>query len=171
MGRKIRTCLLILISCVSVVFLSSCSGTPEIEDVIIEFWMSSDGGVTYSQNVFEHPGFGSVYMKLRVQIHTNRNRASFHAVTLSIGQSENIDARIIGGPPVNPRRVLADTLYDFTARGISNNDGYTDLFVEFLSFGEGRIEMIVEFDSSVPDAYNRRHTVIMNGSQSPPRAR
>jgi len=133
--------------------------------------MSSDGGQTYTQGVFEHPGFGSVYMKLRVQVHTNRNRASFHSVTLSIGQSENIDARIIGGPPVNPRRILNDTLYDFTARGARDNDGFTDLFIEFISYGEGRIEMIVEFDNTVPDAYDRRHTVIMVAPQSTPTRR
>ena len=171
MKKRIWVFFLTFIILVSTLSLTSCSGTPEIEDIIVEFWMSSDGGETYSQGVFEHPGFGSVFLKLRIQIHTNKTKASFHNVTLSIGESENIDARIIGGPPVNPRSVLSDTLYDFTTRGVKDNDGYTELFVEFLSYGEGRIEMLVEFDSSVPDGYNRKHTVIMQGSQAPPTAR
>jgi len=171
MKKRIQFLFLIFIILINILCFISCSRNPEIEDIIVEFWMSSDGGETYSQGVFEHPGFGSVFLKLRVQIHTNKKKASFHNVTLSIGESENIDARIIGGPPVNPRSVLSDTLYDFTTRGVKDNDSYTELFVEFLSYGEGRIEMLVEFDRSVPDGYNRKHTVIMQGSQSSSTAR
>ena len=96
MSRKIKIYFLAFLFCLAVFPLSSCSRTPDVEDIIVEFWTSSDGGQTYQKDVFEHPGFGSIFLILKIQIHTDRNRASFHTATLSIGESENIDARIIG---------------------------------------------------------------------------
>ena len=72
--------------------LSSCSREVTVENVEIEFWVSGDGGETYTQGDFIFRGwYTPVYMMLRVKIDTDGRRATFPSVTFIIYNSETID--------------------------------------------------------------------------------
>ena len=163
MRKKIRICLLILLQCAILLFLSSCSGSAAtVEDVNVEFWYSNDGGVTYFQGDGYHRGWGeSFFMKLRVQVHTDSNKATFPTISLYIGDSDNISAYIIGGAVVTPRIYYSYIKYDFTARAVKNNDKFTELFVEFIPHRPGIIEMEVEIthNDNRLDEFKKKHTL------------
>jgi len=170
MFKLIVRCSSVLLAIAIVLTLSSCKGEKvEIENIKVEFWMSNDGGKNYSQYVFEQPAFGHVYLKVRIQIETNSKKASFYPVTLYVGYSEHILAYVIGGTTVEHRNTISIQAYDFYARGVENNDGYTELFIEFMSLGEGDGQLQVEFDKSVQhDNYNYIHPIKFVGSRNSP---
>ena len=147
--------------------LTSC-GSARIENIIVEFWMSNDGGVTWTQRTFEQPAFQSICLKVRVRVSANRNRASTHAVTLRIDDSEHITSRVIGGPYVNPRSTVSAQFYDFIVRGVRDNEYFTELYVEFMSRGEGTKHMHLEFIDLDTNVYDRIHTLNIVGSRTSP---
>jgi hypothetical protein len=129
------------------IIIASCDRTITVEDVIVEFWFSNDGGVTYFQGDGYHRGWGSsFFMKLEVQVHTNSKRTVFPTVSLQIGNSNNISSHIIGGSTVNTREGTFGTVYDFTTPAVKNNDNFSELFVEFIPDRPGDIEIYVEFE-------------------------
>ena len=162
MKKKICNCFLLLILITIISTLSGCKET-EITDVNVEFWMSIDNGETYSTVIFEFPEPGNpICLKLRIQIQTNKKKEIFPQVTLFISNSEHVEAHILGGPSIMPRLLLSTyTIYDFTARGVKDNDQFTEVYVEFIPYEEEKIEIYVEFDDSVPDAYSRKGTLIL----------
>ena len=162
MKKKISRLLSICILIGVVLLTSSCSRAVIVEDVVVEFWYSNDGGLTYFQGDGYHRGWEySFYMKLRVQVHTDSNRAVFPTVSLHIGDSDNISAYIIGGPVVNPRRGLSSIIYDFSSRAVMNNNNFTELFVEFIPHRPGTIRMEVEFelDGNRLDEFKTYHSL------------
>ena len=168
MNREIVRLLSVLLSAIFILSLISCgSSRPNIENAIVEFWMSNDGGVTWTQRTFEQPAFGSIYLKVRIKVSTNRNRSSTHTVSLRINNSENINSRIIGGPVVNPRSILTAQIYEFTVRGTRNNEDFTELYVEFMSLGEGIKRMYLEFTDAESTVYDRVHQIRIVGSRIP----
>jgi len=162
--RKILFKLLQILILISLILSwTACKNKPiTVDDVIVEFWFSNDGGETYFQGDGYHRGWdSSFYMKVRIQVHTDSDKATFPTVSLHIGDSENITAYIIGGPVVNPRRGLSSIIYDFNTRAIKYNDNFTELFVEFIPHKPGPIEMEIEFEfnGKVLDNFKVKHGI------------
>ena len=170
MKKKIYYYLLLFILFISMVFIFTLFDFKEIEftDVYAEFWVSNDNGKTYvNGDFFELPEPGNpVHLKLRIQAHTNKNKAIYPQVSLSISDSEHIDARIVGGPTITPRGVLsANIIYDFTIRAEKNNKEFFEVYMEFMPHSEDKIDIYWEIDG-VSDNYNRKGTLILREKSS-----
>jgi hypothetical protein len=75
-------------------------------------------------------------------------------VTLTLPDIDAIDAYIVGGPVVYPRKGVSNVSYDFMTRAIKDNQQFSELIIEFIPYCAVEFKVSVIFDDSIAPEYN-----------------
>lgn len=135
-----------------------------------DFFYSKDAGHTYGNGTKEYEIGGTVYMKVKIIVSTNKADVESVGVKLTIPKITAVDARYVKG---NQRITsTTDALLDVTtwefSVSASKNPQEWEIVFQFIPNAESDVKIELTFDDKIDEMYDRMDTVFFVAAEEEP---
>jgi hypothetical protein len=150
--------LLVLVLTLGLVASVGCSGLPFFGanyTARTGFYYSNDKGHSYGNGTKEYTTGETVYMKVICEVTSDKDETSQVTATLSIPNSEAINATYMDGQVITPVSDAANnvTTYEFTINA-SKEPTQVECVIQFKPTIAGTVSMTLAYDDKVDAAYD-----------------
>lgn len=148
---------------VSMMSLSGCSNLPFIKakyTATTDFFYSSDKGHSYGNGTKEYAVGETVYMKVLMEVTSNKKKTSQVVAVLTIPNSDAVDAKYMDGQIITPNSdpVNNVTTYEFTVNA-SNEPQQVECVIQYKPNAVGTVPMTFVYDDNLDSTYDKQNTL------------
>ena len=163
MKRILKKITIAMVLIISLVALTACASLPFSKTTYAaktDFFYSNDKGHSYGNGTKEYAVGENVYMKVLFEVTTNKTKTTQVTATLTIPNSEAVDAKYMDGQPITPVSdpVNNVTTYEFIVNS-SNAPIPLECVIQFKPNAIGTVPMTLVYDDNLDASYDKQNTL------------